>query len=132
MLIVLSMPQDSNEPIVQNCFCARNGFPGLFISKVLDECCFWITLKSNLDINYGSKFAEVFIELGDVVQLLGDLFHLQFGVCVLVLPQEAWLTLIVVPLFSQPRLLCKWPFQTTNSSLSALWFQDYSGDVAIN
>lgn len=76
LLIVLSMPQDSNEPIVQNCFCARNGFPGLFIGKVLDECCFRITLKSNLDINYGSKFAEVLIELGNVVQFLGDFLHL--------------------------------------------------------
>lgn len=75
LFIVLSMPQDSNEPIVQNCFCARNSFPGLLIGKVLDECCFWITLERNLDINYGSKFAEVFVELGNVVQFLGDFFH---------------------------------------------------------
>lgn len=66
------MPQDSNEPVVQNCFSAGNGFSGLLIGKILDEGCFWISLKSNLDINNSSKFAEVFIELGNVVQLLRD------------------------------------------------------------
>lgn len=72
LLVILPVPQDSDESVVENCLGAGNGFPSLLVGKVLDEGCFWVSLKSNLNVNNSSKFAEVFIELGNVVQFLGD------------------------------------------------------------
>lgn len=39
---------------------------------------------SHLDIDDGSKLAEVFVELCDVVQLTWDLAHLQLGVHIVI------------------------------------------------
>lgn len=48
-----------------------------------------------LDVDNGSELAEVFVELGDVVEIPRDLPHLQLGVHVVITLGKAALILVV-------------------------------------
>lgn len=48
-----------------------------------------------LDVDDGSKLAEVLVELGDTVELTWDLAHLQFGVHIVIPLGETGLELVV-------------------------------------
>lgn len=59
LLVILPVPQDSDESVVENCLGAGNGFPSLLVGKVLDEGCFWVSLKSNLGGGTNTKNEEI-------------------------------------------------------------------------
>lgn len=117
------MPVNPDEAVVENRLDAGDGLPGFFVLCVLDQRCLRVSTKRHLsrrlpprsptdfkvvaqgsssqvmsfylDVNDGSELAEVFVELRDVVEIPGDLPHLQFGVHVMVALGKAALILVV-------------------------------------
>lgn len=72
-----------------------------------------------LDVDDGSKLAEVLVELGDVVKLTWDLAHLQLSVHIVIPLGKAALDLVIEvgPTTREKRPQCKNPHGSTTNSL---------------